>query len=211
MANPANIREVFIDGMTREFAQPASSPGDTFPVGTVLQFGGSSAPSGWQLCDGTALSRAGQANLFAVIATTFGVGDGSTTFNVPDLRDRVPVGVSGTKALGSTGGAATVALALAELPSHNHGGVTGSTTPGNSGAESANHSHSYNAAGANTSVQSGGGATVAGPRSTISTGTESASHVHASANHNHSIPSAGSGTAHNNLQPYVAVNHIIKL
>jgi len=61
-------------------------------TGTVLPFAGSTAPAGWLLCDGSAASRATYANLFGVIGTTYGVGDGSTTFGLPDLRGRVIAG-----------------------------------------------------------------------------------------------------------------------
>ena len=59
------------------------------PIGTILAFGGSEIPVGWHLCDGTAVSRTAYAELFAIIGTNFGVGDGSTTFNLPDLRGEV--------------------------------------------------------------------------------------------------------------------------
>lgn len=63
------------------------------PVGTVLPYAGSAAPNSlYLLCDGSAVSRTTYAALFALIGTTYGVGDGSTTFNLPDLRGRVPVG-----------------------------------------------------------------------------------------------------------------------
>jgi hypothetical protein len=60
--------------------------------GMVAAYAGSSAPSGWLLCDGTAVSRTTYSALFAAIGTSYGAGDGSTTFNLPDLRGRVPVG-----------------------------------------------------------------------------------------------------------------------
>ena len=63
------------------------------PLGTVSGFAGSTAPSGWQLCYGQAISRTQYAGLFAVTSTTYGSGDGSTTFNVPDLRGRVVAGL----------------------------------------------------------------------------------------------------------------------
>ena len=71
------------------------------PVGSILAFGGSSAPSGWLLCQGQAVSRTTYAELFSAIGTSFGTGDGSATFNLPDLRETVPVG-SGTRASGVT-------------------------------------------------------------------------------------------------------------
>lgn len=67
-----------------------STPTET--VGTIKQFAGTSAPSGWAMCDGTAVSRSTFAALFAVIGTTYGEGDGSTTFNLPDFRGAAPAG-----------------------------------------------------------------------------------------------------------------------
>jgi microcystin-dependent protein len=78
------------------------------PTGTILPYGGSAAPTGFQLCNGAAISRTTFAQLFAVIGTTFGPGNGTTTFNIPDLQQRFPLGkaASGTGAtLGGTGGA----------------------------------------------------------------------------------------------------------
>lgn len=63
------------------------------PVGSILPYGGTTAPNGWLLCQGQPISRAIYSELFAVIGTAFGAGDSSTTFNVPDLRETVPVGV----------------------------------------------------------------------------------------------------------------------
>lgn len=81
--------------------------GDPVPTGQITAFGGAAAPTGWLLCDGTAVSRTTFAALFAVLGTAYGVGDGSTTFNLPDLRQRFPMGkaASGTgSTLGGTGG-----------------------------------------------------------------------------------------------------------
>lgn len=93
-------------------------------TGTVLPFAGSAAPTDWLLCYGQAVSRATYANLFAVIGTTYGAGDGSTTFNVPDLRGRVAAGkdnMGGTAAnrlqvsttITTTAGSATATVASA--------------------------------------------------------------------------------------------------
>lgn len=73
---------------------------DFMPTGVVLPFGGSTVPNGWLLANGAAASRSGKARLFSVYGTTFGAGDGSTTFNLPDLRDRYIIGVN-TNALGT--------------------------------------------------------------------------------------------------------------
>lgn len=97
------------------------------PSGTVAMFAGASAPTNWLLCDGSAVSRTTYANLFAAIGTTFGSGNGTTTFNVPDLRGRVAVGKNGAtfSTLGGTGGEETHLLITSEMPSHTHGLVYG--------------------------------------------------------------------------------------
>lgn len=95
------------------------------PIGSILPYGGATAPSGWFICDGTAVSRTTYAELFAVIGTSFGAGDGSTTFNLPDMRESVPKGAGLT---GKTVGAHLDADGLAvgeflddRVQSHYHG------------------------------------------------------------------------------------------
>lgn len=104
------------------------------PSGSIIAYGGSSAPTGYLLCDGSAVSRSTYSDLFAVLGTTYGVGDGSTTFNLPDLRQRFPLGkaASGTgNALGATGGNIDH---VHTGPSHTHSGPSHThTTP--------NHQH----------------------------------------------------------------------
>lgn len=109
--------------------------------GTVQMFAGASIPSGWLECDGSAVSRTTYAGLFSAISTTWGVGDGSTTFNLPDLRGRVPIGV-GTgvgltaRTLADTGGEEAHALTEAELAQHNHAAASGSFAVTGSGLSS---------------------------------------------------------------------------
>lgn len=110
------------------------------PVGTVTPYAGTDTPSGWLVCDGTAYSRATYRTLFDVIGTTYGAGDSATTFNVPDLRQRFPLGqaASGTGAtLGATGGAID----------HTHTGPS--------------HTHTTGAPSATVEVETGTGTTVA--------------------------------------------------
>ncbi|MBM3556935.1 MAG: hypothetical protein FJX47_15435 [Alphaproteobacteria bacterium] len=95
------------------------------PVGTILAYGGATIPSGWLDCDGSAISRSTYAALFTALGTTWGAGDGSTTFNLPDLRGRTAIGAgtgSGLSArtLGATGGAETHVLTVPEIPPHTH-------------------------------------------------------------------------------------------
>ena len=81
-------------------------------VGTIKPWGKATAPNGYLLCDCSAVSRTTYADLFAVISTTYGTGDNSTTFNVPDLQGKFPQGKSGTTSLAGTGGANTVTVAV---------------------------------------------------------------------------------------------------
>lgn len=100
--------------------------GYSFPAGVVLPYAGDSVPTSFLECNGQAVSRTTFSGLFTAIGTTFGVGDGSTTFNVPDMRRRVPMGRGGTgtatigNTLGNTGGEENHQLTIAEMPSHDH-------------------------------------------------------------------------------------------
>lgn len=129
--NPANLNALFdevdtaIDGI------------GTISAGFMVAFAGAAAPDGWLLCDGTAVSRTTYAALFAVIGTTFGVGNGSTTFNLPDLRGRTPIGAgqgSGLtdRTLGQQIGEEFHQLIVAEIPAHTHTmvGIGSGVSPG---------------------------------------------------------------------------------
>ena len=97
------------------------------PAGVITQYGAASAPTGWVLCQGQALSRTNPlySRLFTAISTTYGAGDGTTTYNVTKMQGRIPVGRDSTQtefdALAETGGSKTTALITANLPSHQHG------------------------------------------------------------------------------------------
>lgn len=96
---------------------------DSMPIGSISMFAGTTAPTGYLLCQGQAVSRTTYANLFTVIGTTYGSGNGSSTFNLPDLQGKFALGKSSSYALASTGGAATVTLTAAQsgIPAHAHG------------------------------------------------------------------------------------------
>lgn len=115
------------------------------PTGVILPYANSSAPSGFLLCDGSAISRTTYSVLFAVISTTFGSGNGVTTFNLPDMRGKMVMGTSSSYTYASTGGNASVTLATNNLPSFS---ISGTTDNGGLHTHSVNdsgHSHgTYN-------------------------------------------------------------------
>ena len=101
------------------------SQGNVVPTGTRFRYAGSSAPTGFLICDGSEVSRTTYADLFAAIGTAFGPGDGSTTFNLPDSRERVSIGVGTGAGLtarsrGDEIGASSHTLTEAEMASHDH-------------------------------------------------------------------------------------------
>lgn len=171
------------------------------PTGTVLFFGGAAAPAGWVLCNGQAISRAGNAALFALIGTTYGVGDGSTTFNVPDCRQRLPLGVaaSGTgSALAQTGGAIDHTHNYSQVLNHSH--PVNITDPGHDHTTNKTYAHDV------ASGFGGGGFNMTfEPRTSPGTATTGISMSTAN-------PAGGVsvGTTASANPPYLAVNFIIK-
>ena len=168
---------------------------DSTASGTVVPWGGSSAPTGWLDCDGSAVSRSTYADLFTAIGTTYGVGDGSSTFNIPDIRGRTVCGkdnMGGTAAnrltsaatidgttLGTAGGAETHTLSTSEMPSHSHNIRGGSgAVPDWFGGSGANY----------------------GMRAFNESGDT----------YTNFVSSTGSGSAHDNIQPSIVLNYIIK-
>jgi microcystin-dependent protein len=158
------------------------------PSGGLMMWPAASAPSGWLLCNGTAVSRTTYAALFAVIGTTFGVGDGSTTFNLPNYTNRGPVGAGGLYAMGATGGSKD-AITVSHTHTLSGGGTSGTFVTAVSETK--------------TSLSTDGffGVTVVTDTST-STGSPSYS--------NPTVNSSGSSGTDANMQPYLAINFIIK-
>ncbi|GAB3773740.1 hypothetical protein GCM10028796_46660 [Ramlibacter monticola] len=124
----------------------AGGASNSVPPGTMFDFGGTSTPAGYLPCNGSAISRTDYAALFAAIGTNWGAGDGSTTFNLPDMRRRSTVGAGGTfaagpgVAVGSVGGSEMFNLSEAQLPPHLHT----ITDPGHKhGISDPGHAHAY--------------------------------------------------------------------
>ena len=118
-----------------EWSDTIPGIGSSGPIGSIIAFSALTPPTGFLICDGSEVSRTGYSDLFAVIGTTYGVGDGSTTFNLPDLRQRFILGKadSGTgSVLASTGGAIdhthTGGAHDHSLSSHTHDVISGSGT-----------------------------------------------------------------------------------
>lgn len=217
MVGPLNMNGNRITGVPAgSTSDSLATIGQLIPIGAVIDYAGGTAPSGWLLCYGQAVSRATYAALFAAIDTTFGAGDGSTTFNLPDCRGRLVAGrdtMGGAAAnrltggapgvdgatLGASGGAQSQGLALANLPTallsvnipagqgyHIHGvsgGIFGSTFSG---------LYSLH----DTSAMAGS------QRIIIDGSTLPAMSGTAALN--------GSGQAHNNVQPTIIMNKIIR-
>lgn len=160
-------------------------PTDNTPIGVVAAWGTGTPPTNWLILNGTNISRTTYASLFALWGTTFGAGDGSTTFGIPNMQRRTIVGAGGTgtatlgNAIGNTGGAETHTLVIGEMPSHNH-------TP--------------------LAPFTGFWANNPGGPLTIPGGAA----FNAQAAANPTTANTGGGGAHNNMQPSLVMNFIVK-
>ena len=169
------------------------------PSGTITMWPTGTPPTGWLLADGSAVSRVTYATLFTVITTTFGIGDGVSTFNLPNYTDRMPIGAGSTYAVAATGGSKD-----ATLVSHNHTGTTD---------ENGGHSHSYvRAFTGNNNVMWHTDNT-----SGIATGQDnftggSVGAIEAVGNHSHGFTTStqGASATNANLPPYLGIRFIIK-
>lgn len=184
------------------------------PTAAIMAYGGASEPDGWLICNGQAVNRTTYAALFTAIGTLYGAGDGSTTFNLPDLRGKVPVGLDASDAsfdtLGETGGEKNHTLTSAEMPSHSHGV---SQSPHSHGVNDPGHRHSLvgkNQEGFDQNQRGTEWAPLFENGGTNSVQPATTGISISGANANISIANAGSGQAHNNLQPYQVMNFIIK-
>jgi len=186
------------------------------PTGSIKMFAGSTAPYGHLLCNGSAISRTTYARLYAVIGTTYGVGDGSTTFNIPNLSGKVPVGSDSSDGdfneLGETGGEKTHTLTSSEsgLVGHNH-------TQNSHDHSMSSHYHGVRYKGF-TGLSAGSGWYLLRRRASADsyTGEDSDAAGSKTSNSNgltatnNAVPSANASSSHNNVQPYIVLNYIIQ-
>ena len=163
--------------------------GADVPVGTINMYAGGvgDVPNGWLLCNGDAVSRTTYAQLFAVLDTEYGVGDGSTTFNVPDFvtTNKFPRAATNDAGRGSTGGESTHTLSTSEMPSHTHG------------VNDSGHTHGGGASAVTASAYFGVNNDVRSQANTSSATTGI------------SNQNTGGGGAHENKPPYLDVHFII--
>ena len=215
---------MFADGTVQTSASVAGAT--AIPVGTILPYGGSTAPSGFLFCDGTLYATGSYPALYAVIGTTYGGGSGS--FNVPNLQDRFPIGEGGTISLGSTGG--STSISVSNMPSHGHSltmdavgahshTFTGDALPehqhdiascggggtGHSGAIPTGYFSGQTPTFADKTIGGGGGPAINSVSAGTPTGTIGSAGGHTPTG---VANAAGSGTAY--YQPYVAINYIMK-
>lgn len=208
------------NGTTWTSATPAAS--SSLPTGALMPYAGASAPTGYLLCDGSSVSSSSYLALHAVISNTYGgsayTGAGALSFNLPDLRGRLPMGAgtgtgqnaSGTGAPSGTAqtartrgqwlGEETHLLTTAEMPSHSHNGATG-----NAGS----HTHTFSKE-VLTYVGSGGNRYDPYP-GTVWAGSPAAGlTLSTQADHSHTIPANGGDGRHATIPPVVVLNYIIK-
>ena len=195
---------------------------DIVPAGTIHLFAGETAPAGFLLCQGQTVSRNTFPRLFAAISTNYGAGDGSTTFGIPDMQSRVAVGRAGSgtfATLNNRGGAETHTLSVAEMATHTHIQNAHTHTQDAHNHSQNPHTHAmngsvgtFNGFGQNTPINGN-----TGNPSTGGINFTTATNIQATATNNPTTATNqnaggldGVTQAHNNLQPYIVLNYIIK-
>ena len=182
-----SVSLLFLAGLMALFhSSPAQAQSDPF-LGQIMIVPYNFAPTGWQFCDGQILSIAQNTALFSLLGTTFG-GDGRTTFALPDLRGRAPIGTGQGPGLqlydlGQTGGVEEVTLTLSQIPSHTHVPM-GAAAVANTGSPA--------------------GAFWAMPRALLYSSVAPSAAMSTEA-----LGSTGGGHPHDNLKPYLVMTYII--
>lgn len=203
---PAGVEVTLVyDGTNFRITNGNPSSAATNPTGALIAYAGTTAPSGWLLCYGQAVSRTTYADLFSLTGTAYGVGDGSTTFNLPDYRGRALVG------LDNLGGSSANRITSANADSLNNTGFGSETDQGTNGttgghaltsAENGPHTHTVAlGTGAGTSFVIGQNSSTGNTVTTSSSGSGTA-HTHPG--------STWTGTTGANAQPSLAAGIIIK-
>lgn len=198
-------------------AAHSGSAGSSAVIGSILMFAGETAPDGWLLCNGQAVSRTDYADLFAVIGVAYGSGDTSTTFNLPDLGGRVPVGVNDTYLVGGHGGNETHYITTDEMPAHNHTASTASAGAHdhamNSGSRYLTYNYSTTGQGVTERAvaKASSGNYIAPVVNSSKTDWAGWDTVQRDGEHTHTVTvnDSGGGEAISLMQPYVNVNYII--
>lgn len=198
-------------------------------IGKIIEFAGSTVPAGYLLCDGSAVSRTTYASLYSVIGDSFGDGDGETTFNVPNLMDKVVVGASSGHPFASSGGEnnhvlddTEIPAHLHSVPSHGHDNNFAFTTPSLSHSITTQPSFTYTHlnATAQTYAYTAGKGYAGRTNASMSRATSVAISDHAATACTMSggitdcaamtSGDAGDGNAHNNMMPYLALVFLIQ-
>lgn len=194
------------------------------PTGSIIAYAVNVAPNGWLLCDGSAVNRTTYAALFAAIGSTFGDGDHSTTFNIPDMRTRTPIGYNGSFTFGSSGGNSSLNIEIENLPAHTHTGTTNGGGAHNHTITDPGHVHPITNGRGNADFSNQPGEQAIGDcdpddgvpeNHVLGAGTNSATtgiSLAAASNHTHTFETdaTGSSVALNMMNPYIAMSYIIK-
>ena len=184
-------------------------------IGEIVMFGGNFAPRGWAFCDGQLLPIAQNTALFSILGTTYG-GDGRTTFALPDLRGRAPIGPRQGPGLtdyrlGQRSGQETVTLNVTQIPSHNHATQNNPSTDQHIQLSTNDAVNETPAPGDIPAVANYQDGLVTKKVKTFGPATNVVNGQTISANAGLNILNTGGNLAHNNMQPYVAINYIIAL